>query len=276
METILAAIDNSPYSPAVAEYAAVIAKPAGATVVGLYIVDIRLVEGSYGRILAAAMGHEEERAREALAALLEANGRQGLDIARAICDRYGVPFDQRIERGRPAQVIARLAPAYDIAVVGECGADAQFTTRLMGSTLQELLRIIARPLLIARRTFRPINSVLIGYDGSPEATKAADMAITLAAAAGWSVTIAIAEDWGIEADKLQAQAHNFKHLADTQHQIIVRSGDAPHVLLELDDELSPGLIAVGSRGRARLRELLVGSTSLTLVREAKAPVLVYR
>ncbi len=276
METILACVDNSVYTAPVAEYAAALASVAGAKAVGLYVIDVRLVEGSYAQLFYQVLPGEDTQAAEALTNLLESNGREGLRVAEAIFRRRGVEYELRVERGRPAQTIAALAPMYDLAVLGAHGADARFASRLLGSTVEELVRITTRPLLVVREQFRPISTVLIGYDGSSEATRAADLAISLAAKAGWRVVIAIAGPPVPEVDQLAAQARRFRGLDQVQHEIITEQGDPPHVLLELEERIGADLIAVGSRGVSKLRELLLGSTSQVLLREARCPVLIFR
>jgi nucleotide-binding universal stress UspA family protein len=46
--------------------------------------------------------------------------------------------------------------------------------------------------------------------------------------------------------------------------------------VKLADELGAGLIAVGSRGRGRIRRMLIGSVSDSVVRHARCPVILVR
>jgi nucleotide-binding universal stress UspA family protein len=53
-------------------------------------------------------------------------------------------------------------------------------------------------------------------------------------------------------------------------------GDAAQEIVNLAEELKVGLIAVGSRGRSRIKRALMGSVSDSVVRHAHCPVLVVR
>ena len=78
-----------------------------------------------------------------------------------------------------------------------------------------------------------------------------------------------------------------KEVQNTAQEIVLKLRDAwvraePHVLeekasealLHMADSRDADLIVVGSRGRGRTAELLLGSTSEEVVRQAKVPVLV--
>ncbi len=63
------------------------------------------------------------------------------------------------------------------------------------------------------------------------------------------------------------------HLNVEIHEL-VRIGDPREVLLELSETAS--MIVMGSRGMGPIRSLLLGSTSVALVRHARCPVVVHR
>ena len=272
----MAAIDNSPYAAVVVEHASDLAKLSRATVLGVYVVDSRLVEGGLARLLGEELEDTPlEDATETIARLLESEGRRALEMLEAICGRKQVPCEKRLERGRPAERLASVAPLYDLVVVGSYGAEARFRSSLLGSTVSELVRLATRPVMVVGEEYKSIGHAIVGYDGSPEATRALDTVIDLAAAGNWKLTIAVVGETD-EAHQLAAQAKQFRGLENVQHEAVVLRGDPAYTLLELLDESGADLIAVGSRGRRKLARLLLGSTSETLLREARVPVMIFK
>jgi len=56
----------------------------------------------------------------------------------------------------------------------------------------------------------------------------------------------------------------------------VRAGDPASIILAVAEEANVSLIAMNAFGLDRLREMLLGSTTFTVVRRATRPVLVLR
>jgi nucleotide-binding universal stress UspA family protein len=277
MKTILAAVDNSPYTSVVAEYACDLASLAGAGVLAAYIIDARLVSGTIARLLGEALPAPAEGcAGDAFASRLEAHGREALTDVEKLCADRGLLSQSILERGRPAEALAAMAPMYDVAVVGSYGSEAEYRSSLLGSTAADFLRLTTRPVLLAQREHRPIQRAIVGYDASPEATRALTALISLAAAGEWRLTIVLAGDDSDHAAALSTKAAAFDGLAATSHEVLIRLGEPATVLLDLIDELSADLIAVGSRGLNKLAQLLMGSTSDTLARQAPVPVMVFK
>lgn len=62
-------------------------------------------------------------------------------------------------------------------------------------------------------------------------------------------------------------------LSGTQCQIFTREGSPSEQILALAEELNVGMIVMGSRGRNRFAEFLLGSTAEDVIRRAKCPVM---
>lgn len=276
MQTVLAAVDNSSWTAVVAEYASDLARLAEAEVLATYVIDTRLVEGAFARMVGVdLMGGAEAEGMASLSEMLERHGREALDLVASVCQRKQVKCDTKIERGRPATALAFLAPMYDLAVIGSHGSEAEFRSCLLGSTATELTRLSTRPVLVVREEYRPIARAVVGYDGSPEATRALETVVGLARGGQWSLTVVVAGE-GAAVDTLAAQARKFRGMDDIASEVTVRRGDASHVLLDTVEEVGAELVAVGARGVSKLAKFLLGSTSDTLLCQSPAPVMVFR
>jgi nucleotide-binding universal stress UspA family protein len=56
-------------------------------------------------------------------------------------------------------------------------------------------------------------------------------------------------------------------------ETILRAGNAPAIILELIDELSPSLVVMGTHGRGGIARLALGSVAEQVVRQAPVPVM---
>src|ERR687895_2236757 len=75
---------------------------------------------------------------------------------------------------------------------------------------------------------------------------------------------------------LDEEAKNIENVGGTVTESHLRMGDTAQEIVNLAEGLKVGLIAVGSRGRSRIKRALMGSVSDSVVRHAHCPVLVVR
>jgi nucleotide-binding universal stress UspA family protein len=75
---------------------------------------------------------------------------------------------------------------------------------------------------------------------------------------------------------LDEQVKKIEGLGATVTDVHLREGGASEEIIALAAEIGVGLAAVGSRGRGRIRRLLMGSVSDAVVRHAHCPVVVAR
>ena len=135
------------------------------------------------------------------------------------------------------------------------------------------------------------TKVLLATDGSGDAELAATTATSLAKSTGSELHVVhvwrpvpsvhfdalIRQEMGREAQEiLDAQVKKVEGLGATVAEGHLREGDASEEIITLAAEIGAGLAAVGSRGRGRIRRLLMGSVSAAVVRHAHCPVVVAR
>lgn len=198
--------------------------------------------------------------------------------------RSGTPFVELIQAARAAD--ARLIMA---------GATGEHTTGqlALGVTVDRLARKADRPVLVVRRHPQDgYRSVIVGIDGSSDATHAAHLARRLAPGAQITAVLAappIGEHLltmrGIRENDLSAYRNRLQENArellakvasdlplDEQEAVV---GRAEAVLLEAASRREADLIAIGRRGTSALAAVLLGRVSHHVVHEAPCDVLVY-
>ena len=135
------------------------------------------------------------------------------------------------------------------------------------------------------------TKVLLATDGSGDAELAATTAVSLAKSTGSELHVVhfwrpvpsvhfdalIRQEMRREAQEiLDAQVKKIEGLGATVAEVHLREGDASEEITALAAEIGVGLAAVGSRGRGKIRRLLMGSVSDAVVRHAHCPVVVAR
>jgi nucleotide-binding universal stress UspA family protein len=135
------------------------------------------------------------------------------------------------------------------------------------------------------------TKVLLATDGSGDAELAATTAASLAKSTGSELHVVhvwrpvpsvhfdalIRQEMRREAQEiLDAQVKKIEGLGATVTEVHLREGDASEEIVALAAEIGVGLAAVGSRGKGRIRRLLMGSVSDAVVRHAHCPVVVAR
>jgi nucleotide-binding universal stress UspA family protein len=194
--------------------------------------------------------------------------------------------------GRALQLAAKRHDG-DLIVVGS--ADHGPIGRVLaGDVTMGTLHGAECPVIVAPRGYAErasgLETIGVGFDGSPEARAATELARDLANAAGARLRVirvlepapaggsvlAYRPDWaaGAEERRDEAQAELDAVLAELGEtatgEVVI--GGAANELAYAGNDLD--LLVTGSRGYGPARRLMLGSTSARLVREAPCPVLV--
>jgi nucleotide-binding universal stress UspA family protein len=146
-----------------------------------------------------------------------------------------------------------------------------------GSTVENLLHGSPCPVAVAPRGYRDqqreIQSIAVAYDGTPEADQALDFAAEAAQRRDASLRLVAVADASSDAlqAKLDEAAGRVPALVKTSTEIIT-ARDVVKTLADLPGD--PDVLVCGSRGYGAVRQVLLGSVSNRLVRNAAYPVVV--
>ena len=77
----------------------------------------------------------------------------------------------------------------DLIVIGKRGEKADFAKLHLGSNLERVARATTKPVFVANREFKPIEKVLIAFDGGVSAMKAVDYVARHPLFAGLACTV---------------------------------------------------------------------------------------
>lgn len=253
-----------------------LARRLGAHLIGLCVLDLAwpaAVDGDVAggsamvQVLAQMQAEAEARARR-LATLFE-----------AALERAGVAGEWRQVEGHTGAQVALHGRHADLVILGQ--PDPGNPGAAPAAAAEAALFDTGRPALVvpfAGRFDRPGRRPLLAWNASREAARAVHDALPLLAGAE-AVSVLIV-DAPADASDLGAEpgADIARHLARHGLPVVVRrvaGAGLPvgEVLLNAAADLGADLIVMGAYGHSRLRELILGGVTRTLLRQMTVPVL---
>lgn len=285
MKQFLLCTDGSVFSEASYHYGAWFATRLGAAIAVLHVSDARgqvtaqNLSGSIGVDASetllnqlVALEHEKAKLNHQRAKLI-------LREAIAQLKAAGVETVEGMHRtGLLADVVPELEASADLIILGKRGEAAEFASGHLGANLERIIRASRKPCLVTSRQFRPIERILVAYDGSASGRALLDWVARSRAFADGSVTIATVAKSGKE---VEGQTR----LEAAQRQLQTQGIDAAIALLQGNPETAIvthcerqtiDLLVMGAYGHSRIRHLVIGSTTAQILRSSPIPVLVLR
>ncbi|MZR12214.1 universal stress protein [Maritimibacter sp. DP07] len=279
---IIALVDGSAYSKSVCDHAAWIAGRGAYTVELMHVLGRR--EGGAGSDLSGAISlgarsallEELSNLDEQRAKLSLTRGRAILEDARALLEDTGIRATEHLRHGDLVEAISETEGDAEMVLVGKRGEAANFAKGHLGSNLERVMRTASKPLFIASRAFRPIEKLLIAYDGSASAMRAVDYVARSPLYVKLDIKIVTV---GTATDAMQKGLEDAKAMlsaAGLQAETGILPGQPEEALGKLIEEARFDHLVMGASGHSRLRSLFVGSTSLEMIRACKVPILLVR
>jgi nucleotide-binding universal stress UspA family protein len=282
-DKIIALVDGSLYSASVCDHAAWIAARTGGAVELLHVLGrregadkpdlsgaIRL--GARSKLLAELAELDAQRAK-----LVSHRGRAILEDARAILDRAGInEITTRLRHGDLVETVTEVEQDAGLILIGKRGEAADFAKGHLGSNLERIVRASHKPVFVAARAFRPIDKVLVAYDGGGSAMKAVDFVAENPLFAGLTVHVVTVGTDTTETRKALDEARARLAAAGIAAETEVVSGQPESALGKLVEEAGFDMVVMGAYGHSRIRSLIIGSTTTEMVRSCKVPVVLVR
>ncbi len=235
---IVAAVDGSSDSLVALHYGAEIALRTGAAVRAVFVKDVKILESGALTAAAAPLGAALE---EALAHEAE----EALGRARDQCGRLGLKLATDVRRGVVPLVLLEESRDQDLLTMGRWGENALWATGLLGSAVEAVVRKVGKPVLVASGPCVAPLRIVVAFDDSPFARRAADLADAVGAA------------FGLPVERL--------------------TFDDRDPAAEIAAEAAPDTLTfMGAYGHSPLRELCLGSVTEQVMRSARGPIVLCR
>ena len=276
---VVAAIDASAYTGSVCRHAAWAAGRLGAPLSMVHVIDPADRVAPLDLAGNLILGEREALLRElgeldaTRAKLAQQHGRLLLQQARQLA---GVDTaDLWLRHGALVDTLVELEDEVRLFVVGKRGEHADFARGHLGREVERVVRSVHRPLLVASRTFQPIQRVLVAYDGSATTRKALAMVAESPLLRGFDIHL-VTVGGGENSERELGDAARMLDGAGLHATTEVIDGHPDEALAAYVDRQRIDLLVMGAYGHSRIRQLIVGSTTTAVMRSCQVPVLLLR
>jgi len=272
IKRILVPTDGSEFASVGVRYAVALAKQYQATLVGLHVVDIRLLEGPFLRDISASLGTAPYVNYQGnVSMILEERGNAALEGFREACDAEGIVCETYQETGIVTRCIVERGDLADLIVMGRGGEHSQWLDGLVGSTTAGVVRRAKQPVLVTGIDTLGSKRFVVAYDGSIHARKALEVGAGIAAE--WRIPCHVLVVGDDKARHLLDEARAHLDTRDVEVEYVLRSGDPSEVIVGYVRECEADLLVMGGYGHTKVRELVVGSVTAYALNHAGCPLL---
>jgi nucleotide-binding universal stress UspA family protein len=278
VKSILATVDGSAYTEPVLQYAIHFAKKFKAHLRVLTVIDIRIFEWAvaigvegFAPIIPSTVYQEESQK------VLDQKADEVLKKTEKILRQEKINYSLEKESGNPVDVICDKARLVDLVIMGARGEFAKWSDKMLGATLEATTRLSIKPIFVAQKEYRPMKKILVAYDGSEIASKALALSAFFASSMKLPLAVLSVSNLDDEAKALLAEAREYLNAYDISGiEELSTEGEASEKIVEAAKENQADLVVMGSYGHSRIREAILGSTTVQVMRAADVPILIAR
>jgi nucleotide-binding universal stress UspA family protein len=272
---ILVHLDATAPSQARLDLAAALARRLGAQLTGLAVIEIALPPIASPDGGGAALGPLLDAMRRD--ALAEAEGlRTAFEATLRRTDTGGSWV--QVE-GITAEPVARHGRHADLIVLGQ--EQPGGATPTAAAVIEAALFSSGRPVLVVPHAGRFADvgrRAVIGWNARREATRALHDALPLLADGGFATVLTVDAEPGTDGHRGQPGADIARHLERHGLRTAVENAtsgglDAADLMLNHAAESAADLLVIGAYGHSRLRELVLGGVTRSILRQMTLPVL---
>lgn len=277
IKNVLVPLDGSEHSKAALDYAIWITQKFDGTLFGQHIIDTISLEGTFFHDISGSMGFEpyldfSSKMRD----LLDERGKIILDDFAARCEKQGVRYTTFLDTGLIPNEICERANVADLVVIGHRGVHEEFSTGLLGTTAETITRKCPRPIFVSTKQFAPVENPLLAYDGSQRASSAMESAAEFCTTLRLPLTVlTIAKEETIARSNLdRARSYLSSYPMEVSYQS-TRGYPEQKIVEQLLNQRHD-LLFIGAYGHRRIIEMVLGSTTEYVLRNAPCPVFLNR
>ncbi|MFK7902256.1 MAG: universal stress protein [Nitratireductor sp.] len=284
MTKLVALIDGSDYSKSVCEYAAWIAKGVNGSVEIIHSLSRRDmpqetsdISGSIGLGARSALLEELAEIDQQKAQLIQKRGRALLDDAVQLIESKGIQnVEAKLRKDGLIDTLHDFEQDAALILIGKRGQSANYAASHLGSNMERVVRESKKPVFVASRAFKPIEKILLAFDGGKSALYAVEHLSKSTVFGGKTIHLLTV---GSESEEnkaaLEKASASLKTAGYTVSTEIV-AGAPAEVISEKAKSDNYDMLVRGAYGHSRIRSLIIGSTTTQLIRMCKIPVLMFR
>lgn len=282
MKKFLFCTDGSSYSAVSCQYAAWLASHANASITVLYVTDVRQFDIPFVADFSGSLGIQPYQDLIGRMKVLERDKAATIEQATLNTLNYvnfkgPVTFVHRT--GLLVDIVEEMEKDVELVILGKRGASADLAIHHLGSNLERVVRATRKPSLVTSRAYKDINRILLAYDGESSSRKGLDFLCSFTALNDLELhVVTVLHDNQKEeaAQKILTEAETRLKNAGYKPKSVVLYGTAEDAIADYVKSEEIDLLLMGAYGKSRIRSLLIGGTSTTLIRTCRVPILCFR
>jgi nucleotide-binding universal stress UspA family protein len=277
---VVVGIDGSEHSLSAFKYAEHFATKLGCELKAVFVIDSRKTElpiiyatGHFDYAFARTYIPPDPELKSFYSKIkqdLEDFAARFLGNIEASCKEKRIPFTGVQREGLPSQILTEECRSGDLLFIGQKGENARFARTIVGSTAEDVVRSSPRPVMACPGAFRPPEKILFPYDGSPAAERALQFCAN-AFGTFWKEFLVLSSE---EEKGLTEREHRYLNKHAIDHRLITEKGSPIDTVLEVAEREGSDLLLIGSHGTHKIRDYILGSTTVHLLRKSPLPVLI--
>jgi nucleotide-binding universal stress UspA family protein len=273
IETILVATDGSECALAAERCAITLASKLGVSLVGMTVIEDRLVHPPASEGMNLPPFPESE-----LVAFYRARAdsilRQFGERARAA----GVEVTCDVAQGTANDRIVERSLASSLTIVGRDSRSSEGSRGgQFGATAEAVTRKTTKPVLVVPAGAQLSGPIVLGFDGSPGSKLAAKLTVFLANGLGEQVHVFVdSKDKGRAVTRFDEVRNLVSGLANPIRETSSTLGRPDVKLVDAARDSDAGLIVMGAFGRNRITDFFIGSNAAAVARTSPVAVLLAR
>jgi nucleotide-binding universal stress UspA family protein len=161
-------------------------------------------------------------------------------------------------------------------VIGRLGDDHDLQKQTIGSHVENLVRAIHTPILMATKTFSIPSNYMLAYDGSETADKAIDKIANSPLLSNLPGHVVMVGNDTSENQQRLEHACELLSGKGREVQPHLLQGNVIDCLMDFQNRFNIELKVMGAYGHSRIREFIVGSNTTRMLATSTVPVLILR
>ncbi|MBE0471935.1 MAG: universal stress protein [Methyloprofundus sp.] len=280
---VIACLDGSSMVASVADAGAWVSKTLSAPLTLVHVLDHEAQAHDQAAKNAETTPHQTSRMLAKLASIKDQQkllsrerGQLVLDFAHdQIQQNHQIEAQKRLIEGELVDVLGDLSEETRVLIVGKRGESAAYED--LGGHLTKLIRASHRPTMVVTEPFTPPTKVLLAFDGSETMIKAINTVANSQLFKNLECHVVMV---GAETDEHKEQLNWAENTLtenglETQVQLLVET-DLEKTLNQYAQKVGINMMVMGAYSHTRLRQIMMGSHTATLLRETDITLLILR
>lgn len=285
MNKVIACIDDTPRAAVVCDFAIWASRLLSVQLEFLHVLDRHPERASVSDYSGALGIDSQESLLEQLSTLDEARsrlaqeqGRQILQAARQRAEKAGVTHVDTLQRhGTLAETLLDIQPETRLVIMGQHqDNDLGRSLWFFDENAERVVRSVQRPVLVVNGDYKVPERYVIAFDGSETGRKMVQTVAASPLLKGLDCHVVAVAEASPGINQSLAWARETLESEGFTVTTLTRSGEPEVVLRDYIAEIRAHLLVIGAYGHSRIRHLIMGSTTTTLLRTSPIPVLVLR